>query len=175
MISKLEILPNETLLNVFFYLSWDEILISFWSLNKRINSLICSMFSISNKKGIILNKPGLSYKKFSKTLSLILNASSLLSSIKSIHFDGINSFSFDSIYENIFYHDNKPIVCFPNLKSLYISQCLLSQPLIQLLCFLIQLKLEHLTLTFHEGNYTTSDYRKEAPSNSSDQGNQQFI
>ncbi|CAF4762701.1 unnamed protein product, partial [Rotaria sp. Silwood2] len=35
MISKLETLPNEILLNIFCYLSWDKMLISLWSLNRR--------------------------------------------------------------------------------------------------------------------------------------------
>ncbi|CAF4496148.1 unnamed protein product, partial [Rotaria sp. Silwood2] len=83
--NKLEILPNELFLNLFSYFSWDEVLISFWSLNKRINNLICSIFEI-NKNGIIFNKPALSYKKFSKILlPLIFNSLSLSSSIQYIH------------------------------------------------------------------------------------------
>ncbi|CAF4710180.1 unnamed protein product, partial [Rotaria sp. Silwood2] len=74
MISKLEIFPNEILLNVFSYLSWDEILISLWSLNKRFNSLIYSIFS-NNENGIIFNKPDLSYQTFSSILlPLIFNS-----------------------------------------------------------------------------------------------------
>ncbi|CAF5180531.1 unnamed protein product, partial [Rotaria sp. Silwood1] len=57
MTNKLEILPSEIFLNIFLYFSWDEVLISFWSLNKRINNLICSIFLSNNKNGIIFNKP----------------------------------------------------------------------------------------------------------------------
>ncbi|CAF2791573.1 unnamed protein product [Rotaria sp. Silwood2] len=90
MISNLEMFPNEILLNVFCYLSWDEILIYLGSLNKRFNSLIYSIFS-NNENRIIFNKPDLSYQTFSSILlPLILNSSSFLSSkIKYIHFDGI--------------------------------------------------------------------------------------
>ena len=42
------------------------------------------------------------------------------------------------------------ILCFPNLKSLKITQCLLSQSLIQTLSLLIQNQLNQLTLTFDE-------------------------
>ncbi|CAF4711296.1 unnamed protein product, partial [Rotaria sp. Silwood2] len=89
MISNLEMFPNEILLNVFCYLSWDKILISLGSLNKRFNSLIYSIFS-NNENRIIFNKPDLSYQTFSSILlPLILNSSSFLSSkIKYIHFDG---------------------------------------------------------------------------------------
>jgi hypothetical protein len=93
MISKLEILPNEILLSIFSYLSWDEILISLWPLNQRIRSLICSTLSM-NKNGIIFNKPGLSYRKFSfDLLPLILKSLSLSSNIKYLHFDGHNAIS----------------------------------------------------------------------------------
>ncbi|CAF1298954.1 unnamed protein product, partial [Adineta steineri] len=150
MVNKLEILSNEIFLHIFSYLSWDDILISLWSMNERINSLICSIFSI-NKCGIIFNKPGLSYKKCSSILfPLIFNSLSLCSNIKSMHFDGIYSIPFDFIYEKFFYHKDKPRICFPNLKSLYITKCLLSQPIIQILSTLIKYQLDELLLTFHE-------------------------
>lgn len=122
--SKLEILPDELFLNIFRYFSWDEMLISLWSLNKRINSLIYSIFSI-NKNGIIFNKSGLSYQKFSSILlPLILNSSpSLSANIKYIHFDGINSNSYDIIQQCLFSNNDKQKICFPNLKSLYITKC----------------------------------------------------
>ncbi|CAF3961986.1 unnamed protein product [Rotaria sp. Silwood1] len=169
MINKLEIFPNEIFLNIFSYLFWDELLISFWSLNKRINSLICSIFRVN---GILLNKPGLSYKNFSKILlRIIFNSSSLLSSIKCIHVDGMNSISLDLIYEKIFCNDNKPTLCFPNLKSLYISQCLLSEPLTHILCSLIQYQLNELTISFHEDIYEIFDYGRGLSAIASDQGN----
>ncbi|CAF1082255.1 unnamed protein product [Rotaria sordida] len=170
MISKLEIIPNEIFLNIFSYLSWDEILISLWSLNNRINSLICSIFSINNKNRFIFNKSTLSYEKFSTIiLPLILNCSYLLSPIKSIHFDEINSLFFDLFYENI-YNDNsiKPIIYFPNLETVSINQCLLSQSLVQTICLFIQLKLDQLTLSFHEDIYQTFINERESPSIPSD-------
>ncbi|CAF2557937.1 unnamed protein product [Rotaria sp. Silwood2] len=149
MISKLETLPNEILLNIFCYLSWDKMLISLWSLNRRINLIIYSIFSI-DKNGIILNQSGLSYKKFSLILFPLICNSSLSSFIKYIHFDGTNSNSPDLIHECLFYNNDKQILCFPNLKSLKITQCLLSQSLIQTLSLLIQLKLDQLALTLDE-------------------------
>ncbi|CAF3271699.1 unnamed protein product [Rotaria sp. Silwood2] len=149
-ISKLEILPNEILHNIFFYLSWDKILISFWSLNRRINSVIYSAFSI-DKFGIIFNQPDLSYRKFALILlPLVFNSSALSSSIKHIHFDGTNSNSYDVIDHFLFLNNNQQILCFPNLKSLKITRCLLSQSLIQTLFLLIQNQLNQLTLTFDE-------------------------
>jgi hypothetical protein len=131
MISKLEIFPNEILLNVFCYLSWDDVLISLWSLNKRFNALIYSIFS-NNKNGIIFNKPNLSYKTFSQILlPLLFNSSSSLSSnIKYIHFDGRKSIPFDFIYQYLFSCNNdQQKLSFPNLKSLHITRCFLTQPI----------------------------------------------
>ncbi|CAF1209814.1 unnamed protein product [Rotaria magnacalcarata] len=171
MTNKLEILPNEIFLNIFLYFSWDEVLISFWSLNKRISNLICSIFE-KNKNGIIFNKPGLSYKKNCKILlPLIFNSLSLCSSIKYIHFDGINSICFNLIYQDIFSHNDKSILCFPNLKLLYITRCLLSQSLIQTLSFLIQYQLNELTLTFDEVFYETFSSGYDLSSSRSDHGN----
>ncbi|CAF0998932.1 unnamed protein product [Rotaria sordida] len=150
MISQFETLPNEILLNILCYLSWDKILISFWSLNRRINSLIYSIFSI-DKYEISFNQLDLSYKKFSLILlPLIYKSSSLSSLIKYIHFDGTNSNSYNVIHQFLFYNNDKQILCFPNLKSLKITRCLLSQSLIQTLSLLIQNQLNQLTLTFDE-------------------------
>ncbi|CAF1317046.1 unnamed protein product [Rotaria sordida] len=172
MINKLEILPNEIFINIFSYLSWDDILMSLWSLNKRINSIICSLFSI-NKNGIIFNKSVLSYKIFSSILlPLILNSSFLSSNIKYIYFDGINSISFDFIYQEIFSNNDKQRICFPNLKSLYITQCLLSQSLIEVLSLLIQYQLNQLTLTFNKDVYKISEYGSERSSAAINRSNQ---
>ncbi|CAF1409558.1 unnamed protein product [Rotaria magnacalcarata] len=158
MINKFEILPNEIFHNIFSYLSWDEILVSFCSLNQRINSIIGSVFSI-DEKGIIFNQPGLSYKTFSSILlPLILNSSFLLSNIKHIHFDGNNSISFELIYQDLFFNHNKQNVSFTNLKSLYITKCLLFKSLIEILSLLIEHQLNELTLTCNEDIYKTFGY-----------------
>ena len=50
----------------FYYLSWLEMLDSLWSLNNRINCLICSVVSINNdkqKNSIIIKESGLSCNK----------------------------------------------------------------------------------------------------------------
>jgi hypothetical protein len=173
MISQFENLPNELFLNIFCYLSWDEILISLWSLNQRITSVICLIFS-RNQNGIILNKPGLSYRIFSKILSSRFNSSSLSSSIKYIHFNGIHSISFDFIYEKIFYRNDKQTICFPNLKSLYINRCLLSKRIIRTLSLLIQYRLNQLILTFDKDIYQTF-HETGLSSFGSDRGNQSIF
>ena len=171
MISKLEILPNEIFLNIFCYLEWNEILISLWSLNKRIDSLIYLSFLI-NRNGIVINNLNFTYKNFSEILlPLILNSSSLSSNIKYIYFNGINSISFDFIYQKIFYWNDKQINPFPNLKSLYLTRCLLSQSLIEILCFLIQYHLNQLTLTFDKLIYNRFRYQSEFLSLDSHIGN----
>ncbi|CAF3370587.1 unnamed protein product, partial [Rotaria socialis] len=145
MISKLETLPDEILLGIFSYLSWDKILISLWSINRRINYVIYSVFSME-KSGLVFNQSDLSYKNFSSILlPLILNSSYLSSLIKYIHFDGTYSNSYNIINKCLY---NQQILCFPNLKSLDITRCLLSRSLIQTLSLLIQNQLEQLTLTF---------------------------
>ncbi|CAF3323124.1 unnamed protein product [Rotaria sp. Silwood2] len=150
MISKFETIPNEILLNIFGYLSWDKILISFWSLNRRINLLIYAIFSI-DKYEISFNQLDLSYKKFSFfLLPLIRNSPYLSSLFKYFHFDGTNSNSYNVIDEFLFYNNDKQNLYFSNLKSLKITRCLLSESLIQTLSLLIRNHLEQLTLTIDE-------------------------
>lgn len=124
-------------------------LTSFWSLNFRLNSLICSTLSINNS---LLNSGltttcGLSYKKCSTILfPLIFSSSSLSSSIQRIHFDGKNSSASDLCYEWLF--NEKNILRFPNLKSLVLTQCESIRSITQSLSYLIEHQLDHLTLTF---------------------------
>ncbi|CAF3353074.1 unnamed protein product [Rotaria sp. Silwood1] len=116
MTSKIETLPNEILLHIFSCLTWYDMLISLWSLNVRCNSLICLTLSINDNRlnnGLIIAH-GLSYNKCCSILfPLILNSSSLSSSIQRIHFDGINSMSSDLCFQLLF--NNKNILHFPHL------------------------------------------------------------
>ncbi|CAM4750629.1 unnamed protein product [Rotaria magnacalcarata] len=154
MISRLEILPNEIFLNIFSHLSWNEILTSFWSLNERFNSLVCSTFSM-NKTGIIIGQTNLSYKIFlTKLFPLISNCSSLINSIRHIHFDGSNSNSYD------FFNKNGNIHNYPNLKSLVLNQIYLSELLIENLSLLIQYRLKELTLILDEDIFKKFDVKK---------------
>ncbi|CAF2800862.1 unnamed protein product [Rotaria sp. Silwood2] len=94
MISTFESLPNEILFIIFCNMSWSDLLRCFWSLNKRLDILICSVFSrINNKQnsGLVFIEPGLSFKKCHSTLLPLICQSSLSSSIRRIHFDGTNS------------------------------------------------------------------------------------
>jgi hypothetical protein len=124
MITRMETLPNEILLHIFSHLSWFDMLISFWSLNIRFNSLVCSTLSINDNRlnsGLVITH-GLSYNKYSTILfPLISNSSSLSSSIQRIHFDGIISSAYDLCYEWLFNDEN--ILRFPNLKSLILTRC----------------------------------------------------
>lgn len=170
MISKFETLPNEIFHNIFSYFSWDEILISFWSLNQRINFIIGSVFSI-DKIGIIFNEPGLSYKMFSSILlSFIMKSSYLLSKIKYMHIDGNNSVTFDFICQILFPNYDKQQIVFLNLKSLYIKRCFLCKPLLKILSLLIQHQLNQLTLTFNENSYEAFECETESSSTITDTG-----
>ncbi|CAF3097464.1 unnamed protein product [Rotaria sp. Silwood2] len=155
MISKLEILLNEIFFNIFSHLLWNDILTSFWSLNKRFNSLICLNFSINNC-GIIINKTSLSYKIFlSKLFSLISNCSSLINSIRHIHLDGTCPYNYE------FINKNRYIYNYSNLKSLILDRFYLSELLINNLCSLIQGQLNKLTMILDEDVFTVFESEKE--------------
>jgi len=105
MITRMETLPNEILLHIFSYLEWFDMLTSLWSLNIRFSSLVCSILSINDNRlnsGLLITD-GLPYNKYCSILfPLILNASSLCSSIQRIHFDETNSIPCDLCYEWLF-------------------------------------------------------------------------
>ncbi len=105
MITKIETLPNEILLNILSYLPWFDMLTSLWSLNFRFNSLVCLTLSINDNRsnsGLLITR-GSSYTKYYSILfPLIINSSSLCSSIQRIHFDETNSIACDLIYEWLF-------------------------------------------------------------------------
>ncbi|CAF4375564.1 unnamed protein product, partial [Rotaria sp. Silwood2] len=149
MITRIEALPNEILLCIFSYLEWFDMLTCLCSLNIRFNSLICSILSVNND---LMNsdlgiKRGLSYNKsYSILFPLILNSSSLSSSIRRIHLDGSNSSAYDLCYEWLF--NDKNLLHFPNLKSLALTQCGSIRSIVQSLLYLIQYQLDSLTLTF---------------------------
>ncbi|CAF3420896.1 unnamed protein product [Rotaria socialis] len=150
--SKLEALPNEILILIFCNLSWFERTISLWSLNARFNFLICLTFSI-DENGIIFNQPGLSYKKcYSGSFPLISNLStlSIASFVRHMHFDGTNSNVCDLIHKLLFHNNFGEGFHYPNLKSLVVSECLLSEPLIKSLSWLIENQLYKLTLSFEK-------------------------
>lgn len=163
MISNIKILPSEIFLYIFSYLSWDELIPSFWSLNERFDSLIYSAFS-TNQCGIVINQPGLSYERFlSKLFPLIAN-SSLTSLIQHIHLDGTNSNACD------FFNNYTNILRYPNLKSLTLTQCHLSPFLFETLDFLIKYQLEKFTLTIDEDILTTHSDKHLSGINTCDQG-----
>ncbi|CAF3885567.1 unnamed protein product, partial [Rotaria sordida] len=165
MITKIETLPNEILLHVFSHLSWFDMLTSLWSLNTRLNSLVCLTLSRSDNisnTGILITQ-GLSYNKCSSILfPLILTSSSLCSSIQRIHFDETNSSACALIYEWLF--NEKKILNSPNLKSLILTRCGSIEPIVQCLSYLIEHQLDELTLTFDKQVFHRYFYGREHPS-----------
>ena len=146
-ITRMEIFPNEILLRILSHLSWFDTLTSFWSLNIRFNSLVCSTLSINNKDFFIPH--GLPYSKCHSILySLISQSPTLCSSIRNIHFDGSNSTSYDLCYRWLF--NAEDILRFPNLKSLAFTQCGSVEPVIRSLLYLIEHQLDELTLKFDQ-------------------------
>lgn len=176
MITTIESLPNEILLHIFSYLSWFEMLISFWSLNIHLNSLVCSILSMNDNRlnsGLIFTR-GLSYNKYFTILfPLISNSSSLSSSIRRIHFDGTNSSVYDLCYELLFNDEN--ILRFPNLKSLILTRCGSMKSICQSLPYLIEYQLDELTLTFDDQLFRQVFYIKTQSPMMSDIGKQLFL
>ncbi len=176
MITRMETIPNEILLHIFSYLEWFDMLTSLWSLNMRFNSLVCSILSINDNRlnsGLLITH-GLSYNKCCSILfPLILNSSSLYSSIRRIHFDDTNSISSDLCYEWLF--NDKNILHFPNLKSLILIRCGSIEPVVQSLFYLIKHQLDELILTFDHHVFERFFYVKKNLVVLSDKGNQSFI
>ncbi|UJR35474.1 hypothetical protein I4U23_028230 [Adineta vaga] len=161
--SRFEHLPNELIFLIFSNISWSNILICFWSLNKRIDQLISSFLS-SRKNGLVFIEPSLSLeKRQTKLFPLISQSSLLLSSIRRIHFDGTNSNSFDLINEWLFDNEKKSSR-FSNLQSLILTRCLLNKSLFDTLPLLIKYQLDELTLLLDknmiEFSYNVNDLSK---------------
>ncbi|CAF3078204.1 unnamed protein product [Rotaria sp. Silwood2] len=169
MITRIETLSNEILLHIFSYLPRFDMLTSLWSLNTRFNSLVRSTLSRNNSisnTGILIIQ-GLSYNKCCSILfPLIINSSSLCSSIQRIHFDETNSSACGLIYEWLF--NEKKILNFPNLKSLILTQSGSIEPVVQCLSYLVEYQLDELTLTFDNHVFKRFFYVKQHLSMASD-------
>jgi hypothetical protein len=126
MITKLEVLSNEIFILIFCHLSWFERIISLSSLNTRFNSLIGFTFSI-NQNCIVFSQPGLSYKKCCSILFPFISISSFASFIRLMNFDGTNSNICDLNYQLFFDKNSKEMFRYPNMKSLILTQYLLSE------------------------------------------------
>ena len=130
-------------------------LTSLWSLNIHFNSLICSILHCLNGGLVTQN---ISFNKCSRLFSLILNSSSLSSSIQRIHFDGTNSNGYDFCYQWLFTDEN--ILAFPNLKSLIFTRCGSIKSVFHCLNSLIEHQLDELTLKFDEQVFVQILYAK---------------
>lgn len=154
MITVFENLPNEICLEIFSNFSWIELLTCFWSLNKRFNSLIHSILSIKNNKlnsGLTIINSGFSFNECNSILFPLESypLSLITSSIRRIHFDETNS-NICSLINQWNYDIRKKRFCFPNLKSLILTRCLLIEPLVKILPLLIKYQLDDLKLTFDD-------------------------
>ena len=78
-----------------------------------------------------------------------------------MHFDGRNSNICDFIHELLFHNNFSEGFHYPNLKSSVVSQCLLSEPLIKSLSWLIENHLDKLTLSFEKSLYHRTKNKKE--------------
>ncbi|CAF4259387.1 unnamed protein product [Rotaria sordida] len=169
MINTLESLANEILLNILSNLTWFEMIESFWSINKRFNSLVCSIFSINygrNKSGIIISETDLSLNKYQLILLSILSNSNLSISIQRIYIDGAKSVFFDLISKWIFQEN---LIYFINLKSLILTRCFLSEILINNLSLLIQYQLDELILTIDKDSLEMFYNKYDSGKNARDQ------
>ena len=154
MINELEKLPNELLLMIFAHFSWDELLTSVWSLNHRLNSLICAMFA-SSERGITVDGSGLSYRRDVPRLSSpFLQSAALCASVRHLHLNGLNSMSHDLFDQWLFQKNElRARVRFPNLKSIRLSRCFLSEALMKSVAVLIGGKLTDLRLDIDEDQF----------------------
>ena len=162
MTTTLESLPNEILLIILSNIRWFELIESFWSLNKRFNSLINSKLSINferNKNGILIGEGGLSYNQCQSILLPIISNSSISADIQRIHIDGTHLNSSYFITEWIFH---EKVIRFVNLKTLILTQCDLSEILITHLSLLIEYQLEELILMFDEDIFEMFNYKEES-------------
>ncbi|CAF4649233.1 unnamed protein product, partial [Rotaria sp. Silwood2] len=168
-------LANEILLNILSNLTWFEMIESFWSINKRFNSLVCSIFSINygrNKSGIIISETDLSLNKYQSILLTIISNSTLSASIQRIYIDGAKSVFFDLISEWIFQEN---LIHFINLKSLILTRCYLTEILINNLSLLVQYQLDELILTIDDDSFKMFYCEYESGNNARDQGKLKFF
>jgi hypothetical protein len=155
MITTLENLPNEILMDVLSNMKWFEMIESFWSLNQRFNSLICLKISM-NKNQIHITKRSVSFNRcHSIILSRICNLSSFFACVQSININGTDSNCCDVISQWIF-HNN--ILRFINLKRLTLTECCLTEILIYNLSLLIQNQLDELILKFDKDIFKVFSY-----------------
>ena len=157
MANALENLPNEILMMILNYFSWNELLTSWWCLNTHLNSLICSLF-FTGQTRITFNQPGLSYKECSATFIPMMTQSIDLSScVRFIHLDGLNSLAHDVLDQWLYCVDNDTTkLRFSNLKSLVLTRFSLSEPSINSLSRLIRDQLKHLRIDVDEDQYNSS-------------------
>ena len=143
MICGLESLPTEIILIIFSHSSWDELLTSWWSVNKHLDAVICSMF-FKDQIAITLHKRGLSFRQCStRLLPTIHQSTALTDSIRRIHLDGRTSIA-EEVLDQWFLHEQR--VRFPHLTSLSLTRCWLSESVWNALSILVRDQLTSLRL-----------------------------
>ncbi|CAF3874562.1 unnamed protein product, partial [Rotaria sordida] len=155
MINKLENLANEILLIILSYIPWFQIIESFWSLNKRLNSLIY-LKTLMNNNGIIIHKRFLSFNRYHSIMtSKICDLLSFFSCIEWMDIDGNHSNYDDIICQWIFHRE---ILYFVNLKKLILRECYLTEKSLKNLSLLIQYQLDELILIFDKNIFALFCY-----------------
>ncbi|CAF1152880.1 unnamed protein product [Rotaria sp. Silwood1] len=175
MINTLENLANEILFNILSNLAWFEMIESFCGINKRFNSLICSVFSMNNdgnQSRIIITGTDLSLNKYQSIFCSLNSSSTLSASIKRLHIDGARSIFFDIISEWIFQEN---LIRFINLKSLILTRCYLSETLINNLSLLVQYQMDELILKIDKDSSEMLENQQESCVNDLNQGKLKFL
>ena len=140
-------LPTEIILIIFRHSSWDELLTSWWSVNKHLDAVICSMF-FTDQLAITLHKRGLSFRECSTTLlPTIYQSAPLTDSIRRIHLDGQTCMP-DQILDQWFLYED--CVRFPHLTSLSLTRCWLSESVWDALSILVRDQLTSLRLSMDD-------------------------
>lgn len=151
--TSLESLSDELFVHIFARLPWAQLITSFWSLNKRFNTLIRSTLSNTDNplhRELSFTEPGISLVQCRALFSAtVLRSPVLLASIRRIHFDGLNSTISDS-FAKWLYDTHTGELLFPNLRSLALTHCLLLEHLGQNLPRIIRSQVKDLTLTFDD-------------------------
>ena len=146
-IRGLESLPTEIILIIFRHSSWNELLTSWWSVNKHLDAVICSMF-FTDQLAITLHKRGLSFRECSSTLLPTIHQSTALrQSIRRIHLDGQTCMP-DEMLDQWFLNEQR--VRFSSLTSLSLTRCWPSESIWNTLSLLVRGGLTHLRLSMDD-------------------------
>lgn len=156
--NALENLPNEILLLVLSYFSWDELLASWWRLNRRLESLVCLMF-FNGATWLMFNRPGLSYRQLTEVFlpATPRSTSALCSSIRCVHLDESNSLSVHLLHLWLCPADNSTSeLRFSSLTSIHLTRFTFSEASINSLSRLVRDQLTDLRIDVDGDQFASS-------------------